>query len=985
MFSPATGLSSWPHCVILLEINRRKDNMRHPQTRWPSLLVVVVVLGFAAFPANGRELLLKVVDAKTGQPIAGMKGSYWLDKQTVGGSRLFTTNEGGEFVFPLEAATASISFSYHKEGYVEGLMRLGGEFASGPIGETFTLKLQPGLVIGGMVQDEKGVAVEGARVQLTFMVHEGDLPSQQGVRYGNTVTGADGRWTFGGAPASPTNIQVFTPHPDFVLKSAHHMFNGGQFDAMLQKTLVTQIQRGVTVTGTVLDEQGKPIAHSEVTPDSFGLISATQTDDKGHFKLRGVAPGKGYVAAKADGYAPRMIDLDLAAGMPAQEIRLGPGRTLRGRVVDSNGKAVAGARVRIGRWRNVSYVGALTADADGRFVWNSAPEDEVTLMVAQSGSFDRDAVSATAGEKEVILTVAPVITLRISVVDDQTNQPIEKFGVHVSGRMTPPLGRGGRVPGGMTGWASDRLGTGGKFEMTSPQKADLFEVRISAAGYFPADSQPQAPIDGLVELDFRLKKGGGLQGNLLMPDGKPAAGADVVLMEKGAATVENGILSDWAKTANVTIKTDASGKFILPPRTGAMKLVIIHESGWSIVKLAAGDPLDNLKLRAWCIVEGQLMKGSKPWPGQTMTLRPQTERGDKLTERQLFRYEATTDPQGRFTFKRVIDGTSDVAIRLTVSTFGGGTSYPESHGIPINLKPDEHLTGLQIGGTGRPVVAHVVTSEALKSKGLVPEDASIYLTRPPSFVPPVGWEDMTPEQKEALRSKHEQTPDWQHYKAAPKNFVALVRPDGTVRFDDIPSGQYTLSVSINRRDPKDPTFLRAAASASKKLIIEEMPGGRSDDPIDAGALVLDKTAEAHQFEPGQAAPAFGMTTFDAKPLKLADLHGKYVLIDFWATWCGPCIAEMKHIKRLQDTYAANPNLVILGVSVDDTQAEPTQFLQGRNLTWKQAWAGPSAWQAWGISGIPSVWLIGPDGKIIAREIAPEELDQTLAKAIPALK
>jgi thiol-disulfide isomerase/thioredoxin len=128
-------------------------------------------------------------------------------------------------------------------------------------------------------------------------------------------------------------------------------------------------------------------------------------------------------------------------------------------------------------------------------------------------------------------------------------------------------------------------------------------------------------------------------------------------------------------------------------------------------------------------------------------------------------------------------------------------------------------------------------------------------------------------------------------------------------------------------------------------------------------------------------PNFQPATLDDKKISFADLRGKYVLIDFWATWCGPCIAEMKHIQRLHDQYANDPRLVIVGISVDDRADEPTQFLRTRKLPWRQAFAGASVWNTLSLRAIPSVWLIGPDGKILARQIPEEQLDQTIEKAL----
>ena len=146
------------------------------------------------------------------------------------------------------------------------------------------------------------------------------------------------------------------------------------------------------------------------------------------------------------------------------------------------------------------------------------------------------------------------------------------------------------------------------------------------------------------------------------------------------------------------------------------------------------------------------------------------------------------------------------------------------------------MTGLQIGGTGRPVIAHVIVSDELKSKGLIPVEATISLARPPGFVPPPNWDSMTPEQKQALRDQYEATGEYQRYLASAKEFTAPLRADGTVLFDDIPSGEYTLDVRVLRSDPADNVW-RPKASASLKFVVDEMPGGRSDEATDRKSVV----------------------------------------------------------------------------------------------------------------------------------------------------
>jgi peroxiredoxin len=128
--------------------------------------------------------------------------------------------------------------------------------------------------------------------------------------------------------------------------------------------------------------------------------------------------------------------------------------------------------------------------------------------------------------------------------------------------------------------------------------------------------------------------------------------------------------------------------------------------------------------------------------------------------------------------------------------------------------------------------------------------------------------------------------------------------------------------------------------------------------------------------PGQPAPVFTAQTLDGQTLRLADLRGKTVLIDFWATWCAPCVAELPNIRKLHETYA-DDGLVIIGVSFDRDAATAHRYVEQKGLGWRQIWAdgaheGPLAKQ-YHVRAIPATYLIGPDGKVIARDLRGDDL------------
>lgn len=650
-------------------------------------------------------------------------------------------------------------------------------------------------------------------------------------------------------------FRIWVAADDFVPKSME--WHSYELDSV-NLNYITKLARGLKLEGSVHDEEGRPVAGAKVGFSGPGInmmerenisfhprLSGVESDALGHFVTHQMPShtkgGLGLVVSHPD-FAPQWQGVGIPDGLHTNWLLvLNRGIELTGQVVDTNGWPITEAAVSVVETHGGADMQAVM-DGQGNFTISHVPEGVAQVRVTAAGFKQLErSLMAESNSPPLVLEMQPADTLpptqptqpdntRLAgtVVDADSGKPIPRFKVLLDERR---------------GTSRRLIGEGyqGKFDWELQLLfVSEYTLEIDADGYEPQVSTIRKRVDSAQAFDFRLTQGGLFIGRVLQPDGQPAAGATVALQAEGSSFhfQPPAMLANYGHPVNETT-ADSQGAFSLKALAGMHSLLVVHESGCAALPPKGGTNL-LVQLRAWGAIEGTLLIGKTPAAGETVDVGFASLGYAPNAPRLPFDLMQKTDSDGRFRFDRVPPGDHTV-YRLINLHAGQNGEIGFSQGAAAKVNPGE-TAEVTLGGKGRVVIGRFVLPAAMnydwpsKLVALVQDRPDLARPVDNEFPPTLAY-------WEAVRA----------YQAAIAKYYLRLQPDGSFRADDVPPGQYTLSLTITG-PPADPLREDAWMYRGKVLggitnyvVVPEGATEQDDAPLDLGAInvPLKPQTDAH--------------------------------------------------------------------------------------------------------------------------------------------
>jgi thiol-disulfide isomerase/thioredoxin len=213
-----------------------------------------------------------------------------------------------------------------------------------------------------------------------------------------------------------------------------------------------------------------------------------------------------------------------------------------------------------------------------------------------------------------------------------------------------------------------------------------------------------------------------------------------------------------------------------------------------------------------------------------------------------------------------------------------------------------------------------------------------------------------------------------------KAFDALIAKYGSQKTDEV-AQILTMKAMLYMQVFQDYEKSLVVLKQLKADFPDTQSGQKAAEIIPKIEQVIESGKVAEGLKPGSVFPDFSEKDLDGKPLNLESHRGRVVMVDFWATWCGPCVAEFPNVHAAYEKYHSK-GFDIIGISLDEDRAALDSFIKEKGVAWPlyfdgKGWENKLARQ-YGITSIPATYLLDQSGKIVSVGLRGSALDTELA-------
>jgi AhpC/TSA family len=478
-------------------------------------------------------------------------------------------------------------------------------------------------------------------------------------------------------------------------------------------------------------------------------------------------------------------------------------------------------------------------------------------------------------------------------------------------------------------------------------------------------------LEGDWDTEVLFQPGAYPDGIVLLPSGKPAAGAHVAVLIREYLSLffysPNQAPSDWAQV----VRTDEKGAFSVNDPGGNLTVTLMHPEGFLASTVDQLKTRLRLSLQPWGRVEGVAYAGTNVFPRARISITG----GHGAMNGWRFTFNADADSEGRFAFDQLPPGES-LLYRSPVHE--GGGPITEAYQMPVTVRPGG-VVQVHYGGQGRPIIGRVEGNVDWSR-----DDQVLVLKQAAAPPHPSVSDYATIAAFEKARDAYYDVERPKQERAARTYFLQFER-DGSFRIDDVTEGVYELRIRVTDPSQDQPARPwepgKELASLVREVVVPQMPGGRSDEPLDLGVLSLDWKAA----RPSSPAVALKARTLDGQVFDLAALRGKTVVLAFWAAWSDPCLEQLAGLQKLRSELALDARIAFWSISIDDDVDLVRRTVQSKGYDWGQARVEgadrATVTAALDVNTLPTIFLIDPQGQVIGRDLQGETLRPAVQRAL----